>query len=100
MKAPGTKRLKLKYYKLLTSFAFNFNLRRCKLEVLTWLRAHGCPWDYYTYQEAAEGGHLEVLRWARLHNCPWRGDGRNITMDAARKGLHSPHLSAQPKLFW
>ena len=28
LKAPGTKRLKLKYDKLLSSFAFNFNLRR------------------------------------------------------------------------
>jgi hypothetical protein len=28
LKAPGTKRLKLEYDKLLSSFAFNFNLRR------------------------------------------------------------------------
>jgi serine/threonine protein kinase len=28
LKAPGTKRLKLEYNKLLSSFAFNFNLRR------------------------------------------------------------------------
>ena len=28
LKAPGTTRLKLKYYEMLTSFAFNFNLRR------------------------------------------------------------------------
>jgi len=28
LKAPGTKRLKLEYYKLLSSFAFKFNLRR------------------------------------------------------------------------
>jgi len=28
LKAPGTKRLKLKYHKLLSSFAFEFNLRR------------------------------------------------------------------------
>jgi len=28
LKAPGTKRLKLKYHKLLSSFAFNCNLRR------------------------------------------------------------------------
>ena len=28
LKAPGTKRLKLKYDELLSSFAFNFNLRR------------------------------------------------------------------------
>jgi hypothetical protein len=28
LKAPGTKRLKLKYYSLPSSFAFKFNLRR------------------------------------------------------------------------
>ena len=28
LKPPGTKRLKLKYGKLLSKFAFNFNLRR------------------------------------------------------------------------
>jgi len=28
LKAPGTKRLKLKYDEMLSSFAFNFNLRR------------------------------------------------------------------------
>ena len=29
LKAPGTMRLKLKYRNLLSSFAFNLNLRRC-----------------------------------------------------------------------
>jgi len=29
LKAPGTKRLKLTYDKLLSNFAFSFNLRRC-----------------------------------------------------------------------
>jgi len=32
LKSVGTKRLELKYYKLLSSFAFNFNLRRYTLE--------------------------------------------------------------------
>ena len=35
LKPPGTKRLKLKYDKLLLSFAFEFNLRRCTM-VSTW----------------------------------------------------------------
>jgi len=34
LKAPGTKRLQLKYDKLLTIFAFNFNLRRYMKGVL------------------------------------------------------------------
>ena len=32
LKAPGTERLKLKYDELLSSIAFNFNLRRYTLE--------------------------------------------------------------------
>jgi hypothetical protein len=35
LKAPGTKRLKLKCNKLLSTFAFNFNLRRYR-EVGRW----------------------------------------------------------------
>ena len=31
LKAPGTKRLQLKYDITLSSFAFNFNLRRCSM---------------------------------------------------------------------
>ena len=36
LKAPETKRLKLRYDLSLSSFAFNFNLRRCTLARLTW----------------------------------------------------------------
>ena len=50
LKAPVTKRLDVKCDEPLSSFRFNFNLRR------------------YT-----EGGHLEVLRWAREHGCEWDG---------------------------
>ena len=34
-KPPGTKSLKVKYDKLLSNFAFNFNLRRCTWGVTT-----------------------------------------------------------------
>ena len=34
LKPPGTKRLKLKYEKLVSSFGFNFNLRRYTKELL------------------------------------------------------------------
>ena len=48
------------------------------LEVVTWAREHGCPWeediegsnrDCCAY--AAGGGHLEVLKWLRENDCPW-----------------------------
>ena len=41
------------------------------LEVLQWLRARGCEWDWETCARAAEGGHLEVLQWARANGCEW-----------------------------
>ena len=40
------------------------------MEILMWLRAHGCPWDNRTCAEAAEEGHLEVLQWALRNGCP------------------------------
>ena len=38
---------------------------------MKWARAHGCPWDEDTFDEAATHGHLEVLMWMREHGCPW-----------------------------
>ena len=48
LKVPGTKRLKLKHDKLLSTFAFNFNLRR-----------------YNTAEEAAWLASDEVPAWAK-----------------------------------
>ena len=62
--APGTERLKLKYYKLLSGFAFNLNLRRY-IEVLKWLRENGSPWDEWTCAWAADGGQLKVGAYTR-----------------------------------
>ena len=41
------------------------------MEVLQWLRAEGCPWDWTTCQYAVQQRHVEVLRWARENGCPW-----------------------------
>ena len=38
---------------------------------LQWARAQGCPWNEYTCEYAASGGHLAVLQWARAQGCPW-----------------------------
>ena len=51
-KAPGTERLKLKYDKLLSSFAFNFNLRRYNVA-----RSRLPPNVIVAHQEAGPGGH-------------------------------------------
>ena len=39
--------------------------------MLKWARENGCPWNKYTCEGAAKGGHLEVLKWARENGCPW-----------------------------
>ena len=41
------------------------------LELVQWLRAEGCPWNYDTCTWAVEEGHVEVLRWVRENGCPW-----------------------------
>jgi hypothetical protein len=33
------------------------------LELLQWLRARGCPWDWRATYHAAENNHMHVLRW-------------------------------------
>ena len=34
------------------------------------MRANGCPWDEWTYAQAAENGHLKVMQWARANGYP------------------------------
>ena len=40
------------------------------LEVLRWLREHGCPWDHETRRRAAARGQLEVMRWLDEQGAP------------------------------
>ena len=42
-----------------------------QLDVLKYLRKHGCPWDEWTCFTAASEGHLDVLKYARENGCPW-----------------------------
>jgi len=41
-----------------------------------WAREQGCPWNEYTCEAAANGGHLEGLRLAREQDCPWDEETR------------------------
>jgi hypothetical protein len=41
---------------------------------MTRAQQQGCPWDRYTCEYAALGGHLDCLKFARLHGCPWDKD--------------------------
>ena len=53
------------------------------LELVQWLRANGCPWDYVTCHYAIDKGHVEVLRWARENGAPWL----DLTRDKAAAAL-------------
>ena len=47
------------------------------LELIQWLRAEGCPWDYLTCFSAVNEGDVEVLRWLRENGCPWSAMDRD-----------------------
>ena len=87
LKARLVSALETKYDEPPSKVAFNFNLRRYNLAVLTWAREHGCDWNSKTCRAAAGGGHLDVLRWAREHGCDW--DASTCSAAAAGRGLHS-----------
>src|SRR6056300_889237 len=40
-------------------------------ERLKFLHEHGCAWDVWTCDAAAESGHLECLKYAHEHGCAW-----------------------------
>ena len=56
-----------------------------KLQVLQWLRAEGCPWNYVTCHHAAESGNLELVQWLRGEGCPWDDMGWTCS-NAVEKG--------------
>ena len=79
------------------------------LNILKWLRHHGCQWDSHTSRQAAVNNHLELLRWARqqqppcpLWSCQERlecrirdpvGPCMLVYLVQQRAHLHAPHLA-------
>ena len=57
--------------------------RSGNLELLKFLREHGCPWDSKTCSSAACNGHLECLKYAHENGCPW---DEKTCSKAAEKG--------------
>jgi hypothetical protein len=66
--------------------------RAGQLELLSWLRTHGCAWEPCKRyckdpcSSAAAGGHLLVLQWARADGSPW--DEYTCSDAAAMGHLH------------
>ena len=70
LKAPGAKRLKLKYDEPPSNFAFNFNLRRYSLGLCT-KRLSGCAVPKEGELEGAQGdGHNRNAEVARCRLTP------------------------------
>ena len=42
-----------------------------RIDILTWARDQGWPWDQYTCAAAAKHGHFAALQWACANGCPW-----------------------------
>jgi hypothetical protein len=58
------------------------------LEILKYLRDHGCPWNVFTCDEAAASGNLKLLKWARAEGCPWD----TATFTRAASGVADPKI--------
>eukprot|EP00611_Tribonema_gayanum_P001208 TRINITY_DN108_c15_g1_i1.p3 TRINITY_DN108_c15_g1~~TRINITY_DN108_c15_g1_i1.p3 ORF type:complete len:215 (+),score=83.31 TRINITY_DN108_c15_g1_i1:78-647(+) len=50
-----------------------------RLEVLQWLRGHGCPWDGSTLRAAAD--HPDVYQWAVERGCPEEESDGDLDME-------------------
>ena len=44
------------------------------LENMKWLLEKGCPWNFWTFEKAAEHGNLENMKWLLEKGCPWNED--------------------------
>jgi hypothetical protein len=56
------------------------------LEILQFLKKHGCPWSNLTPLVAAMKGRLDVLQWAVEQKCPWSRD------DCLKVSIRYPHV--------
>ena len=40
------------------------------IRVMIFLFEKGCPWNFWTFEKAAEHGNLENMKWLRENGCP------------------------------
>ena len=59
-------------------------------DALRFLRSHHCPWDGWTFVEAARYGHLDILQWALANGCPWTAEDRQVCLRGCPR--HRPGL--------
>ena len=51
--------------------------------MLKYAHENGCPWNEWTFVDAAERGDLEMLKYAHEHGCPWH---ERAYSEAAERG--------------
>jgi hypothetical protein len=74
-----------------------------KLDILIWLKKHGCPWDSSAYSEAVERGRLDILKWLKAEGCPWDSSVFSVAVDVGYlfilKWLKSEGCPFDPSVF-
>ena len=55
----------IQYFKIkkFTTTSFNGIVKIGNLDIMKWLKNHGCTWDSNTFTCAAEFGNLEKMKW-------------------------------------
>ena len=56
-----------------------------RLEVVKWMRSHGCHWSSSAYTYAASNNHLHVLNWLKMEGCPLDSDSYREAVETAKK---------------
>ncbi|PNH12168.1 Ankyrin repeat domain-containing protein [Tetrabaena socialis] len=82
----------------LTVRVFVSAVRSGSLELLAWLRAHGCPWDATVFAEAAGLGSEEQVEWLAARGCPMGEEGEPYLSALRHQGLVLPPLQCLQRL--
>jgi len=95
---PGTKRLRLEYDGLLSSFGFKFNLRRCTMLAESMLLPANLSTATAPHAAAAGGSAKDE---SSMLDSLWEclGEAGEMRVSSPRQGLALVHSTAQPEPF-
>ncbi|KXZ46034.1 hypothetical protein GPECTOR_47g309 [Gonium pectorale] len=72
--------------RLLDENLFKAAAKSGSVELLVWLRQHGCPWDSKAYTAAAGSGCVAALEWLVEQGCPMEESGGHPYIQACCNG--------------
>ena len=52
-------------------FTFENAAKNGNIRIMKWLKKNNCPWIEWTFTYAAENGNIKIMKWLKKHNCPW-----------------------------